>query len=187
MQQTQVTDPRGKPLSFNGAIAKITAYLQLLRKTNNKVMLIGNGGSASIANHIATDLLKNCSVPAIAFNDATLLTCLSNDLGYECVFAKPVEMLAKKGDLLFAISSSGKSENILRAVRKAKDKGCFVITLSGFKKSNPLRKIGDINFYVPSLSYGFVEIAHLAICHYSVDKIIEKLSVKSLDTQMGTD
>ncbi|TAM38080.1 SIS domain-containing protein, partial [bacterium] len=104
----------------------------------------------------------------------SLLTCVSNDLGYENVFSVPIERLAKKGDILFAISSSGKSKNILNAVSSAKKKGCFVISLSGFSSRNPLRSTGSVNFYVPSSSYGAVEIAHLAICHAIVDTLYKK-------------
>ena len=82
-------------------------------------------------------------------------------------------MLAQRGDILFSISSSGKSKNILNATREARKKKCFLITLSGFKKENLLRKMGDINFYLPSDSYGYVEIGHLAICHCIVDKLIQ--------------
>ena len=137
-------------------------------------MIIGNGGSASIASHIATDLLKNLKIPALALNDASLLTCLSNDLGYENVFSMPLGILARKGDILFAISSSGKSKNILNAVIQGKKKGCIVIAFSGFSPRNPLRNKGDINFYVPSSSYGAVEITHLAICHAIVDILFKK-------------
>jgi D-sedoheptulose 7-phosphate isomerase len=82
-------------------------------------------------------------------------------------------MLAKKGDILFCISSSGKSKNILNAAKEAQKKNCFLITLSGFSKANPLKKLGNVNFYVPAKSYGYVEIAHLAICHCIVDTIIK--------------
>ena len=123
---------------------------------------------------MATDFLKNAKIPALAFNDSSLLTCISNDLGYEYVFEKPVGLLARKGDILFAISSSGRSNNILNAVKKAKDKGCFIVTLSGFDRSNPLKKTGEVNFYVPSYSYGDVEISHLSVIHSVVDKIINK-------------
>ncbi len=108
----------------------------------------------------------------MAFNDSSLLTCLSNDLGYEYVFSVPIGKLAKKKDVVFAISSSGKSKNILNAVSKAKEKGCILISLSGFSQSNPLRDMGKNNFYVPSFSYGDVEIAHLAICHAIADSMI---------------
>ena len=137
-------------------------------------MIVGNGGSASIASHIATDFLKNLNIPALAFNDSSLLTCLSNDLGYEQVFSTPIGLLANKGDILFAISSSGKSKNILNAVSQARKRSCFIIGLSGFSASNPLRKMGNLNFYAPSSSYGDVEIAHLAICHTIVDILCKK-------------
>ena len=84
-------------------------------------------------------------------------------------------MFADKGDILFAISSSGKSENILKAVEEAQRQGCNIITLSGFDKTNPLRLLGDINFYVPYSSYGPVEVLHHSICHCILNSI---LSVK---------
>jgi D-sedoheptulose 7-phosphate isomerase len=164
----------GRFLDPDAAIALAVKRIIAAGNKGNKVMLVGNGGSAAICGHIAVDLLKNAGVAALTFNDASLLTCISNDLGYEQVFAKPVEMLAKKGDILIAISSSGKSKNILNAAGKAKSKGCCVMTLSGFSPANPLWKMGEVNFYVPSFSYGAVEIAHLAVCHAIVDSIISQ-------------
>ncbi|HTY45838.1 MAG TPA: SIS domain-containing protein [Patescibacteria group bacterium] len=163
-----------RPLAADEAIALAVRQVLAAAKKGNKVILIGNGGSAGICGHIAVDLLKNAGVPALTFNDASLLTCISNDLGYEQVFAKPVQMLAKKGDMLIAVSSSGKSKNILNAARAASLKGCRIITLSGFSPANPLRKMGELNFYVPSFSYGAVEIAHLAVCHAVVDGVISR-------------
>ena len=139
-------------------------------------MFIGNGASAAISSHIATDFLKNGRIRAIAFNDSTLLTCISNDIGYEHVFEKPIEMFADEGDVLFAISSSGRSENVLRGVRAARTRKCRVITLSGFDSDNPLFLLGDINFYVPAQSYGPVEIIHHSICHCILDVIMKKRS-----------
>lgn len=137
-----------------------------------KLLFIGNGGSAAIASHMATDFVKNAEIPAMAFNDSSLLTCISNDLGYKRVFEKPINMLAEPNDILIAISSSGESENILLGANAAIAKGTEVITLSGFDENNPLRRLGKINFYVPSTSYGHVEIVHLFICHSLVDIII---------------
>ena len=108
----------------------------------------------------------------MAFNDAALLTCISNDFGYDNVFAKPIEMFARAGDILVAISSSGKSENIIKATRMALSKKCKVISLSGFNKNNPLRSLGDVNFYVPSCSYGQVEVMHHSICHCMLDSLV---------------
>ena len=170
----EVSDHKGKLFIVDESIEKITKLVIARGKGGNKVIFIGNGGSASIASHMATDFLKNGNVPAMAFNDTSLITCLSNDLGYEYVFQKPIEMLARKGDILFAISSSGRSKNILNATSEARKKECLVITLSGFSPGNPLRKMGDINFYVPSDSYGYVETVHLIICHCIADKLTEE-------------
>jgi len=169
----KVNDAKERIVSFDKTISKIIELIVARNKEGNKIMLIGNGGSASIASHLATDFLKNAQTRAMAFNDSSLITCLSNDLGYEYVFEKPLGMLSQENDILFAISSSGKSKNILNATATAKKKGCFIITLSGFDRNNPLRKLGEINFYVPSHSYGYVEIIHLVICHLIVDNLIE--------------
>lgn len=169
---TEGKDGNGKKLSLESAINATVNLIKTIDHKKNKLIFIGNGGSASIASHLAVDFLKNAKISAITFNDASLITCISNDLGYEFVFEKPIDMLARKGDLLFAISSSGRSRNILNAVKKAKTKGCFVVTFSGFKQDNPLRSEGCINFYLPSSSYGYVEVSHLALCHCIVDEIV---------------
>ncbi len=139
----------------------------------NKLIFIGNGASASISSHMAIDFSKNAGIRAIAFNDSALLTCISNDYGYKHVFEKPIEIFADKGDILFAISSSGNSENILAGVRAARVKGCNVITLSGFNSDNPLSLMGDFNFYVPAQDYGPVEVIHHSICHCILHTIMK--------------
>ena len=168
----EVTDEGANTIPIDEAIHQAVELILAQSKKGNKVMLIGNGGSAAISAHIATDLLKNGNIPALAFTNHSLLTCLFNDLGYDHVFQKPIEVLAKEGDVLLSISSSGQSKNIISAVKEAKMRGCVVITLSGFNKENPLRRQGSLNFYVPSDSYGCVEITHLAICHFIADAII---------------
>jgi D-sedoheptulose 7-phosphate isomerase len=106
---------------------------------------------------------------SLAFNDASALTCLGNDLGYENVFAKQLDLHARPGDFLIAISSSGRSPNILGAVKAARAQDCRIVTFSGFAAENELRRTGDLNFYVRSHEYGFVELAHLALCHAVLD------------------
>src|SRR5205814_8667740 len=118
-----------------------------------------NRGSPAIARHQAVDYWKNGGVAAIAFTEATLPTCISNHFGYDRVFAEPLLRPAYAGDILVAISSSGQSANILAAAAAAREMKCEVITLSGFSGTNPLRKEGEINFYVPSDSYGIVEVS----------------------------
>lgn len=169
-------DDKGKAISLEKALSEVIRLISPRNLKKNKIMLIGNGGSAAIASHITTDFLKNAQIPALSFNDPSLITCLSNDLGYEYVFEKPLEMLAQKGDILFAISSSGESKNILNGALKARQKGCRIFTLSGFARENPLQKMGDVNFYVPSYSYGYVEVAHLTICHCIVDELCKRRS-----------
>lgn len=168
-RQISVTDTGGRMLGFEEAVDRVIRLAIEAHDRGGKLMFVGNGGSAAIASHMSIDYWKNGGLRATAFNDPALLTCLSNDYGYEHVFAKPVEMFAKQGDLLVAISSSGKSPNILRAEEAGRQAGCRVVTLSGFGADNPLRKRGDVNFYIPSSSYGFVELTHLAVCHCVLD------------------
>lgn len=170
---TVSTGRKGAVYQLDEAIKKSIKIIIEQTRLGRKLIFIGNGASASIASHQAVDFWKNAGIPAVSFNDAAGLTCISNDFGYEYVFAKPIEMFAKEGDILIAISSSGESQNIIKATEKAKEKKCTAITLSGFKESNRLRKLGDLNFYVPVEQYGFVEVIHHAICHCISDSIIK--------------
>lgn len=178
----QATDRDGVLLELPTGIDKAIELVVSRASFGRKVIFIGNGGSAAIASHQAMDCWRNGCIRAIAFNDPSLLTCISNDFGYQYVFEKPIEMFADVDDILIAISSSGRSENILRGVGAAKRKGCPIITMSGFNPDNPLRSTGNINFYVPSHSYGYVEISHLSLCHYIVDIIIENRAEKCTRT-----
>jgi D-sedoheptulose 7-phosphate isomerase len=169
IEQIEATDSSGSSLKFNNGIDWSVILLTEIQSKKHRIYLVGNGGSAAIASHTAIDLLKNGNIPATTFNDASLLTCISNDIGFEDVFSKPIEMLAREGDLVICISSSGNSANIVKAANTAKGKGCSVITLSGFAPDNKLRPLGDINFFVPSFSYGFLEIIHQYILHCILD------------------
>ena len=175
IDKMEVFDRKRKSIDLELAVNKAIKLISQCRRLKNRVFFVGNGGSASIASHMATDLLKNGKLRALFFGDASLLTCVSNDLGYEEVFARPIEEFAQKNDILFAISSSGRSENILNSVKAARGKGCFIITLSGFDKDNLLSCRGDLNFYVHSHAYSHVEVLHLALCHYLSDVIIEQV------------
>ena len=173
LTETVVTSAAGQILDLDWAVNQIIADARRTHKVGNKLIFVGNGGSAAIASHMATDYSKNGNVRSLAFNDSSMLTCLGNDLGYDRVFSTQIELHARSGDLLFAISSSGRSANILNAVSAARTAKCMVVTLSGFTTDNPLRSLGDINFYIDSDRYGFVEIGHLAICHAILDAICE--------------
>ena len=140
-------------------------------------MIVGNGGSAAIASHIHNDLCKSVGMRALVFNETPLLTAFSNDLSYAVAFENLVNLWADNGDMLIAISSSGKSENIIRAAKAALVKGCAVITLSGFNNDNPLRQIGQMNYYVPSGEYGYVELIHSILTHYISDAATKKCMI----------
>lgn len=171
LTETAVTSASGEAVDLAEAVNRVVAQARRTHAAGNKLIFVGNGGSAAIASHMATDYSKNGDIRSLALNDSAMLTCLGNDLGYERVFAKQIELHARPDDLVIAISSSGRSANILNAVRAARAAQCEVVTLSGFAPDNPLRSLGDINFYLASDRYGFVEIGHLTICHAILDFI----------------
>ena len=135
-----------------------------------KVLLCGNGGSAADAQHIAAELVgcyekQRRSWPAIALTtDTSALTAVSNDLGYEQVFARQVLGLAQPGDVLVAISTSGKSKNVLRAAEQAKELGCKTIALTG-ATAEPLASLCDITVAVPSTRTSRVQEVHITVGH----------------------
>ena len=139
---------------------KIVETIKEVKKNNKKIIIVGNGGSAAMASHVSVDLTKICKVRAINFNEADLLTCLSNDYGYENWVKKALSFYADKGDLLICISSSGKSKNIINGAKFAKKIGCKVLTLTGFNKNNSIKKIGDINLWLNNKNYNLIEMTH---------------------------
>lgn len=139
-------------------------------QSGNKILLCGNGGSAADAQHIAAELVGRYekhrrAFPAVALNtDTSALTAISNDYGYEGVFARQVEALAVAGDLLIAISTSGKSPNVINAADKAREVGCKVIGLTGCS-GEPLSAHCDLSVVVPAERTSRVQEAHITIGH----------------------
>jgi len=170
MSAIQATGPQGVPFPLDQATEEAVQIILEVGAAGRKVMLVGNGGSAAVVSHAQNDLCKRVGVKALVFTEQSLLTALANDEGYERAYERHVEWWAQQGDLLIAVSSSGKSENILRAARAALDRGCRVVTLSGFGPENPLRQMGELNFYVGSDAYGYVETAHAALTHFMTDR-----------------
>jgi D-sedoheptulose 7-phosphate isomerase len=172
LNSVSARDQAGLEVDFHRTLAAIARLVLETGAAGKKLLFIGNGGSAAIASHMATDYTKNIGIRALAFNDPSLLTCLGNDFGYARVFEKAVGYYGETGDLLFAISSSGRSENILRGVEQAREMGIGVVTLSGFDETNPLRGAGFLNLYVPAHFYGRVEVIHHALCHAILDTVM---------------
>jgi D-sedoheptulose 7-phosphate isomerase len=139
-------------------------------REGNKILICGNGGSAADAQHIAAELVgryehERRSFPAIALTtDTSALTALSNDYGYEEVFARQIQGLAVAGDLLIAISTSATSPNVIRAAEAARGLGCKVIGLSGCT-GEPLATHCDVTIVVPSNRTSRVQEAHITIGH----------------------
>jgi len=145
------------------------------KKNNKKVMIFGNGGSAAIASHVSVDLTKNAKVRCTNYNEADLITCFSNDYGYERWIEKAIDFYSDENDVLILISSSGKSKNMINACKSAKIKKISkIITFTGHDKDNPLSKLGDINFWIDSKAYNFIENIHqlwlLTICDLIIGK-----------------
>ena len=147
-------------------------------QSGNKIILVGNGGSAAMASHVAVDFTKATGIRAINFNEADLITCFANDYGYEHWVAKALEAYADSGDLAILISSSGKSLNIINGAEKAKKIGLSVITVSGFLPDNPLRKLGDLNLWVNNSEYNIVEMTHHIWLVAIIDYLIETKVIK---------
>lgn len=151
------------------SVEKILQLFFSCKEKNATVYVIGNGGSAAIASHAVIDFLNMVEMKATALIDPATTTCISNDYGYESVYEKQLNLFIQKNDVLIAISSSGQSKNIIRAVTLAKKRDANVITLSGFLENNPLRQLGDYNIWLNSKDYGQVEIGHAFILHYFTD------------------
>lgn len=168
---TEVTDLAGKRSDTETAVAGMTAMLKDLRAAGGRLYLVGNGGSAGVASHAITDFLNVAKLRAMTLHEPSLLTCMSNDFGYEVAFARILATLASPGDMLIAISSSGQSANIRNAAAEMRKLGGKSVTLSGFKRDNPLRALGDVNVWLDSTDYGMVEIGHQFVLHNIADRI----------------
>ena len=154
-------------------LLEVAVLLKEVHSQRKKVLIFGNGGSAAMASHFSVDLTKNAGLRCVNFNEADLITCFANDYGFEHWVEKAVDFYGDKGDLLIVISSSGSSENMLNGVKAARN-GNFkaVVTFSGFAENNPLRQLGDINLWVDSRAYNFVENIHQIWLLAIVDLII---------------
>ncbi len=146
-------------------------------KKGATVYICGNGGSAADAQHIASELVNRFeynrrALPAVALTtDSSIITSIGNDSSYEAVFARQAEALVKKGDVFWAISTSGTSANVLAAVKVARQKGALVIAFTGRKKS-PLERLADICLCADDKSTARCQEIH-QIAYHIICKIVE--------------
>jgi D-sedoheptulose 7-phosphate isomerase len=141
---------------------------------NGKIIVVGNGGSAAIASHVSVDLTKSANIKSITFNESSLLTCFSNDFGYEHWVEKAIDIYAEEKDLIILISSSGNSKNIINGAKKAVSRKIPLITLSGFESKNELKQLGNINLWLDSKVYNIIENVHQVWLLSVIDFIIDK-------------
>ena len=162
--------------SSKKSISKLIDVSDVIKDANhagNKVLIFGNGGSAAIASHFSVDLTKNAGFRCVNFNEADLLTCFSNDFGYERWVEKSIDFYADEGDVIILISSSGNSQNMINGVTASRNKNVSkIITFTGFDNLNRLRKLGDINIWVDSKAYNYVENIHQFFLLSIVDLLI---------------
>jgi D-sedoheptulose 7-phosphate isomerase len=160
-------------------VEKATSWLREARDTDHHIFTCGNGGSASTASHFVCDIVKGASYQRekrfriLALTDSLpTLTAYSNDVNYEAVFVEQLKNFAQSGDVLIAISGSGNSPNVLRAVEYARSIGCKTIGLTG-RDGGKLGQAAELNIQVPVQHMGRIEDAHLIVCHMMAYELME--------------
>ena len=149
-------------------------------KDGNKILICGNGGSAADSQHFAAEIvgrfkLERKGMPAIALTtDTSILTAIGNDYGFDRIFERQIEALGKEGDVLVGISTSGNSENVIKAVNKAKEMGIYTIGLLG-KSGGKLKDIVDLALIVPSNDTARIQECHLTIYHVICEEVEKRL------------
>lgn len=174
MMKIAVSDKSGICIDADVALEKWIDISEQIRKTGGFFFLCGNGASATIAEHLSHDCFQNADFLTYTCSETSHITAISNDISYEDVFAYRISKQLKVGDMLITISSSGNSPNIIKAINTAREKGAFIITLSGKEADNKSRQLGDLNFYIPLPTYGMVESAHATLMHIWLDMYLDK-------------
>ncbi|MGE4578842.1 MAG: D-sedoheptulose 7-phosphate isomerase [Desulfuromonadales bacterium] len=169
MVQQMVPDIRRCALTLIDAMAR-----------GNKLLVMGNGGSAADAQHMAAEFIgrflrNRKALPAVALTtDTSILTAVGNDFGFDEVFSRQVEGLAAPGDIVLGISTSGQSPNVLKALSLARERGCTTMALAG-KDGGPIAQAVDLALVVPAAHTPFIQEAHLTIIHILCDLVEEAL------------
>ena len=174
LKNMKITDKSGQELNQEKGMLELCEATRQIKAVQGTLYFAGNGASAMMASHMATDFCKNGGIRSLTFNDVSLMTATGNDISYEDCFGMPLKWYSSPGDGLVTISSSGNSPNIIRAIEVANELGLLVITLSGMSPDNRSRKLGDLNFYIPADTYGFVESSHQILLHYWFDRFMEE-------------
>lgn len=162
-------------------IIRLAGSIKNIKRKKGKIIIFGNGGSAATASHFSVDLTKNAKIRAINFNEADLITCLSNDYGHDNWVKKAIEFYIDKNDLVILISTSGNSKNVINAAKFLKKKKFSFFSLTGMKKNNLLNRISisKNNLWVNNMSYNQIEIVHHLVLLLIIDLLIGKSVYKA--------
>jgi len=151
---------------------QVKQELESIISQYQEIIILGNGGSSSIASHISQDYTKKLKKKSFTFSDASRLTCYSNDYGYESAYRQFLKEFASKDSLVILISSSGNSENILNCAEYCEEEGIKTLTMTGFDVENKLKRKEMnsrlLNHWVDSKDYGIVECVHMIFLHMVV-------------------
>ena len=168
--KTVVTKSDGEELEVSDGLELWAKKAKDIKdKTKGLMFFCGNGASATMAEHMSHDWFQNGLVNTYTVSETSHLTAISNDVSYEDVFAYRINRICSERDMLVTISSSGNSPNVVKAITTAKEKGTYVVTVSGKSPDNKSRNSGNLNFYVPLNTYGMVESAHAVLIHAALD------------------
>lgn len=168
------TDFTHTEVNTNDGLTLWVEKSEACRKADGFFFFCGNGASATMAEHLSHDCFQNADFLTETISETSHITAISNDLSYEEVFAYRIHKMMRSKDMLITISSSGNSPNILRAISEARQKGAYIVTLSGKGADNASRQAGDLNFYVPLETYGMVESAHAVLLHCWLDMYLDQ-------------
>ena len=159
-------------------IERLEKIITNIKKRKAKILIFGNGANMSLSSHFATDMTKNAKIKTNSFGDANLITCFSNDYGFDNWIKKAIQYYATKKDLVILLSASGKSKNILNAAKFCKNNKIDCASIHGFSKLGSLPKLCKVNIWIDSRSYNLIEIVQTTILLSLVDKKIGKLNYK---------
>jgi len=189
LKNIKTTQRNFEKLSSNKNVSNINDASNLIInaiKNGNKIMFCGNGGSAADAQHLSAELVGKYLIhrnplPAICLSTNTsTLTSIANDLSYSQVFSRQVKAFGKEGDILFGISTSGKSKNVIQAFKVAKDIGLSTILLTS-KKAKPIKKIVDITIPVPADRVDRIQELHIAVGHFICEIVENEIFKKNIN------
>ena len=154
------------------SIINLKDSIKSTKLANGRLLFFGNGASASLCSHAATDFTKQAKIPSIAFNDHNLITALSNDYGYEFWVSKAIEFYSANNDMLIFISVSGESKNLINGIDFANKNNLKTASLTGSKENNKLRLKSDTSLWVNSQAYNIVESIHTIWITLIIDMFI---------------